>query len=101
MRTQGSSQRVADIARLPLARQQQVGRGEATPRGLVAGLSKGLLQIRRVGHGKARAVDEVNLMAAPALGGRQRIGVEALLGNRILQAMEKAKRQAAARPAVG
>jgi hypothetical protein len=101
MRPQGSGQHFADIARPPLARQQQVRRGEATTCGLSAGLSKGFLQVRRVGHGKARAIDDVDLVAVPEFIGTQRIGVEALLRNGVLQPMQEAEGQAATRLAIG
>lgn len=76
-------------------------RGEATTGGLSAGLSKGLLQLRRVGHGKAGAIDEVDLVALPEYLRTQWIGVEARLRHGVLQPLQEAKGQSAPRLAIG
>jgi hypothetical protein len=52
-----------------MEQRQQVGHREATPHGLIAGLTEAGLQGRRVGHGERRAVDQEGAMAAPAADG--------------------------------
>src|SRR6185437_16313988 len=58
-------------------------------------------QFGRVRHGEAGAVQEVDVVAVPALLGAQRLGGEAVAGDLVLQGVAESEGQAATGLAVG
>jgi hypothetical protein len=65
MGPQGRDQKVLEQARPGVEQCQHAGDGKATPCGLVGGRTEGPLQVRRVGHAGAGAVDEPGAVTVP------------------------------------
>ena len=67
-----------------------MGRGEATAGRLAAGLSEGVLQFLRVGHGKAGTVGQENAVPVPEFVGTEVVVAAAAARDGPLQAAEEA-----------
>ena len=73
---------------------EYVGHRKATALALVAGLAEVVLQLGRVGHRKARAVEQPGAVAAPAAGGL--LLAEEGIDDALEEPLEEGQRQAAA-----
>jgi hypothetical protein len=90
-------QRPPEKAGVGVEQDQQVGRGKAAARGLAARLAERLLQRRRVGHGEAGTIDQVDAVPVPA--GR-RVG-SVVSGDGALELPEEGQGEPSASLAVG
>lgn len=96
VRPQGSGQRLQQKAGAGVEQDQQMRHRKAAARLLHAGLAKLGLQLRRVRHGEAGAIDEKDAMAEPAAILRLHDRLQGLR-DVLQQPLEDRQRQACAR----